>query len=142
MRLILTCLTLSLATPTLAHEGVKNPAVAARMHVMKEAGGAFKTLRQMNSGRVAFDAAQAQAALAALVQASAQTPDLFRAPETDPKSEAKPIIWEQFADFEAKSAALGTSAQGSVATLADLQAILPRVGGTCGACHDVYRVKK
>ncbi|NQY62048.1 MAG: cytochrome c, partial [Cognatishimia sp.] len=53
--LILTS-SLMIASMALAHNGVKNPAVMARMQGMEQIGAASKVLGNMARGRVAFDA--------------------------------------------------------------------------------------
>lgn len=131
-----------LATLGYAHTGVQNPAVMARMDGMKAIGDAMKTISAMAKGEVAFDAATARAAAAQVARHAAQTPDLFEAEETDPKSEALPAIWDNFADFTAKAqdterAAL-TVAQ-NLDTAADLTPALTSIGVTCKACHSDYR---
>ena len=71
-------------TPAFAHEGVKNPAVKARMILMQEVKTSFGQIGQMAKGAVAFDAQDAQAAKARLLKASQAVIDKFQANETDP----------------------------------------------------------
>jgi cytochrome c556 len=63
------------------------------------------------------------------------------------KSAAKPEIWANWTDFQAKVkanqdaiTALNDAAQAGDA--AKVKAAFPTVGQTCGACHETYRVKK
>lgn len=135
---------LSLAGATVAHVGVENPAVMARMHAMKGIGDNFKLLVAMNKGEHPFDQVAARAAAAAIAGHAAETPALFKAPEDDPKSEAKRAIWEEFDDFTAKARDLETRARNlstSLQSKADLQSAVLDLGQTCRACHDSYREK-
>ncbi len=125
-----------------AHSGVKNPAVQARMHAMSVIGAEMKTLGLMLKGEKAFDASLAQAAAGKIAEHAGQTPDLFRANEDDPKSEAKPEIWENFDDFSAKAIALQDVAikvSASIASKDDLGQAMKALGDTCKSCHKDYR---
>ena len=103
----------------LAHAGVENPAVKARMDAMSDIGAGTKVLGNMARGRVAFDAAEAEAeaALARIATRAAETPALFEAQEDDPKSEALPAIWADFADFSAIAGDLRRAAEGGDASV-------------------------
>ena len=141
--ILLTLATAGAATnAALAHGGVQNPAVLARMDAMKAIGDATKVLGEMAKGATAFDAATAQAAAAEIAAHAAETPALFEAPETDAKSEALPGIWDDFADFTAKAKDLEGLA-GDLATGLDspepLRAGLGQLGDACKACHTEYR---
>ena len=126
----------------LAHGGVQNPAVLARMEAMTQIGDAMKLLAGMMKGETAFDAGQAQAALDRIRAAAARTPALFEAPETDPKSEALPAIWQNWADFRSKSDALYEAAGGTIVAPGDLRPMVSRLAGSCKACHRDYRLKR
>lgn len=131
-----------LAVAALAHSGVKNPAVMARMEGMKSMGAAVKVLGEMAKGAAVFDADAAAMALQSLSTEAKRTRALFEANEGDPKSEALPLIWSDFADFEAKSEMLeaALAAQiSNVETAADLGPILKAIGTQCSACHKTYR---
>ena len=137
--LILTS-SLMIASMALAHNGVKNPAVMARMQGMEQIGAASKVLGNMARGRVAFDAEGAASAKAALAQHAAEIPALFEAQEDDPKSEALPAIWSDFADFTAKADALRDAAEAMDVTSAEtIAAGMGTVGGACRSCHKAYR---
>ncbi|SLN48854.1 Cytochrome c' [Roseovarius gaetbuli] len=70
-------------------------------------------------------------------------PVLFRDAQSDPKSEALPLIWENRADFERKgnSAYLAVSAL-DTHSLDGLRSTLLSVGNTCLDCHQKYRKEK
>ena len=130
------------AGAALAHEGVKNPAVMARMHAMKNIGADVKVLGEMAKGTTAFDAGAAQVALGRIATHAAETPGLFEAREDDPKSEALPVIWDRFDDFRTKALELEMiAAEGAetVSAAEDLQPILQKLGANCKSCHSTYR---
>lgn len=130
------------ATAALAHTGVKNPAVMARMNGMSAISDNVEVLGTMAKGQVAFDAASAQAAARAIAQHSAESIDLFKAQETDPKSEALPAIWENFDDFTAKALELQAVANDlseKISTVEDVRAGMRAIGQSCKACHKLYR---
>lgn len=126
----------------LTHSGVQNPAVMARMDGMSEIGAAMKVIGEMAKGARDFDAGAAQRAAKAIAAQSKATPDLFRAPEDDPKSEARPVIWENFDDFTKLAITLETVANEvaqSITAEGDLPEALQRLGDACKACHKTYR---
>lgn len=132
-------LTASVAT---AHSGVKNIAVKARMESMSAIVAEMKILGTMASGAIAFDLDKAKTAAASIAKHAASTPDLFRAQENDPKSEAKDVIWTQFDDFSAKARAMETIAQNAsqrMRSTSDVSDALVDLGATCKSCHAIYR---
>lgn len=132
----------TLAGAALAHSNVRNAAVKLRMDSMEDIGAAMKTLGDMARGKRGFDADAANGALGIVARESARMPDLFRAPETDPTSEALPAIWQDFARFEARAQDMQTTAaalQGTIRDTGDLSPALQRLGGACKACHTDFR---
>ncbi|MCV6548603.1 MAG: cytochrome c [Cohaesibacter sp.] len=77
-RAFLTFVFLSSTTPALAHQGVKNPAVKARMDSMVAIKTAMKTLDDMAKGRVPFAKEAAQKASSAIKYQAALAPVSFR----------------------------------------------------------------
>lgn len=130
------------ATGALAHTGVDNAAVKARMDSMSEIAKNMKILGNMAKGASEFDAQQARIAVDVIANKAAKTISLFEANETDPKSEAKPEIWKNFDDFKRKSDDLERVAlkySGAITTVDDLRAAMGSIGQTCKACHSEYR---
>ena len=129
------------ALGALAHQGVQNPAVMARMNAMSAIADATKTLGDMAKGSVSFDAPRAQAAAQALAEKAADVPGLFEAREDDPKSEALPVIWETFEDFRQKTEEMEAAALAltNVADLGGLRAGMGALGQSCKGCHQGYR---
>ena len=126
----------------LAHGGVKNREVLARMEVMSAIGQQMKVIGSMAKGEADFDADAVNAALIEIAAQSAQVPAMFETPATDPKSEALPVIWEQWDRFTEDAREAETVAErlaGSVSDPSDLGPVLGQLGATCRACHATYR---
>ena len=95
-----------------------------------------------------FDAAAAERNATRMATLAPMIPELFAAMDTrefDVETQALPVIWENPEDFAAKAAALEEAATAFAATAAggDQAATLgglQNLGGTCGNCHDSYRV--
>lgn len=140
MRRTLMIAALLTATPLLAHDGVKDPQVMARMDGMAAIGAATKTLGDMAKGTTTLHQAKARMARDTIVNQAGKIPALFQAEAQDPKSEALPNIWTDWADFTAKGDALKAAAQGLDFTdQAALAASMRALGGSCAACHKLYR---
>lgn len=138
----LTLALIALGTAALAHGGVKDKDVMARMMVMETIGNQMKLLSGMAKGEVAFDADSANGALVEVAAHAAQIPAMFETPATDPKSEALPVIWEEFDAFTEKAKATEAAAEqlaGTISAQGDVGAALGQIGVTCKACHDDYR---
>ncbi|MGP6086467.1 c-type cytochrome [Antarctobacter jejuensis] len=130
------------AAAAFAHGGVKNAAVLARMEGMKSIGDAMKVLGTMAKGQAPFAADPAQQAAATIARHAAQTPALFKAPETDPKSEARARIWKDFQDFTEQAMAMEQAAiraQSLLVSKTGLKPAVQSIGATCKSCHELYR---
>ena len=116
-----------------------------RNAAMKSLGGNMKKLGGAVAGG---NAADAEAAAKAISAVAAKIPALFAEKDIPAESRAKPEIWDNTADFNAKAAAMGTEADKIAASAAagtlgsDPKAALGDIGATCGACHKVYRGPK
>jgi cytochrome c556 len=131
-----------IATVAVAHQGVKDPQVQARMHAMTTIDKAFKTLVSMAKNEVPLHQAKARMARDTLVLHGGQVTDLFEPPAQDPKSEALPAIWANWEDFSTKADQLTETAQAlRFKDRAALANTLGAVGGSCRACHKSYRAK-
>lgn len=142
MRYIALGTVLIAATAALAHQGVQNPAVMARMAAMSAISKNMKTLGMMARGSAEFDAKAARAAAAAIASHAAAIPGLFEANETDPGSEARPEIWTNFEDFSARASELESIAVGlstSISAPEDLGPAMSNLGSSCRSCHSAYR---
>lgn len=134
---------LVVATPTSAHNGVKDPNVMARMMAMGEIAKATKTLGDMARGVTPLHQAKARMARDTIVTKADKLPVLFETNASDPKSEALPLIWDNWADFTARTETMKQAAIGLEFTdKATLSASLRALGSTCGGCHKRYRIDK
>ncbi len=130
------------AGAAVAHQGVTNPTVKARMDAMSTIGKHTKTLGLMVKGAAEFDAKTARQAAEEIAVHAARAPELFEAEVITPKSEALPEIWENYDDFtgianELKDVAAKAAA--SIDTPDDLRVALGEIGGACKSCHQTYR---
>lgn len=131
------------AGAALAHGGVKNAEVMARMNLMGEIKENVGILGKMAKGSVAFNADRAEAAKGALIDAAVQIPAAFENPANDPKSEALPTIWEDWEDFSAQAAGMAKSvASVDVSSLAGVQTGMKVIGQSCSGCHKDYRIEQ
>ena len=131
---------LAVASAAMAHDGVKDPTVQARMHLMEEVKNATGVLGGMAKGSISFDAAQAKSAADSLAASAAAIPAAFEVEATDPASESLPVIWTDFAGFSDKAMALQTAAEAvDTSSLDGVRAGMQAVGRSCGGCHKTYR---
>ena len=125
-----------------AHSGVKDKNVKERMMLMKKMADNTKIIGHMLKGKTSFDANEAKLGLERLSSLSLKTPKVFEVNATDPKSEAKPTIWDEFDEFTKLSKDLAETTDvlaGSVGALNDLRPALKQVSSGCKACHSKYR---
>ncbi len=125
-----------------AHSGVKDKNVKERMILMKEMAKNTKTIGQMLKGKTEFDANKAKLALERLSSLSLETPEVFKVNATDPKSEAKSSIWDEFDKFTKLSKDLAETSivlVNSIKTIDDLRPALKGISSGCKACHSQYR---
>jgi cytochrome c556 len=144
MKLIPTTLVLGLmlaGSMAMGQQQATDPTVIAWKDLMRKNAAAAKTLGEMAGGKIAFDAAAAQAAKDALIADSKATPAAFQTQASDPASKAKPEIWTNWDDFVAKAEALNSAAQALDVTSAEtIGAGMGAVGGACMACHRAYQM--
>ena len=124
-----------------AQEAPTDPNAIARSELMKTVGMNTGILGNMASGKEAFDAAKAEGAKAALIDAAAKVEATFMEQGgADPVSEAKPEIWANWEDFLVKAKAMGDAAGTvDVASAETIGAGMGAIGGTCKDCHTSYR---
>lgn len=137
-------LALLIAVPAIAQE---NPAIAQRQGQFQLYLHNLAVLGGMAQGRMDYDAAMAQTAADNLFHITRHDQSRLWPEGTDSASvmetRAKPEIWENLDDFTAKFVDLQDAAVSLQTVAGDgLDALRPAVGalgGTCGACHEVYR---
>jgi len=119
-----------------------DPTVKAWQELMDSNGAAAKTLGGMAGGKMAFDAAAAEQAKAALIDNAGAIAAKFMTQASDPASKASPDIWTNWDDFVAKANALSTAATAlDVTSMETLQAGMGAVGGACKDCHTKYKLQ-
>ena len=129
-------------TAALAHTGVKDPDVMARMNDMKAMAEHTKTLGLMARGTTAFDEAKAQAAIDSLRAETARIPLLFAPESDDPKSEALPTIWSDAPGFAKATEEMDSMLAGAdVSSAQAISLTLRDMAQACSVCHESYREK-
>ncbi len=115
-----------------------------REGMMKQIGGAMGALGAIAKGEKPFDADAVKTAVTTISANAKAFPDQF--PAGSEGGAAAPAIWQNFADFKAKSEKLGADADAVLAQLptdqASTGAALKTLGADCSACHQTYRLKK
>jgi cytochrome c556 len=139
------CLCLGSGAISLATAADEPQVVRAAM--MKKVGGAMGALAGIAKGEKPYDAAVVKASLTTMKDVAAHFPDQFpKGSETGFNTEASPKIWEDMATFKTKAKALETAATTQLAALpadqAGVGAAMKAIGGTCGDCHQSFRLKK
>ncbi len=119
--------------------------VAKREQMMKQIGGSLGALSGIAKGEKPYDAAIVKTSLTTISTNMKAFPDQF--PEgSQANSAAAPAIWENNADFRAKSAKLAGDADALLASMpadqAGVQKAMQTLGASCGGCHQTYRLKK
>ena len=126
----------------LAHSGVLNKDVAARMTLMSNMGRNMGVLGRMLKKKTPFDQVKATEAINNIEQLAVETPRVFEKRVLDPKSEAKELIWEEFETFTKISSSLATSAKqlsSSMKSFDDLRPALITLSQSCKECHSRFR---
>jgi cytochrome c556 len=121
-----------------------DPNAIARSDLMKTIGKNTGILGDMAGGKAAHDAAAAEGAKAAIIEAAAKIEETFKEQgAADPASEAKPEIWANWDEFLADAKALGDAAGAmDVASAETIGAGMAALGGACKDCHTDFRVMK
>ena len=125
-----------------AHSGVEDKNVKERMMLMKAMADNTKLIGQMLKKQMPFELTEVKIALKQLSSLSLQTPTVFEVNATDPKSEAKQNIWDEFDEFTRLSNELAKSTSELailVEDIDDLRPALMKVSEGCKACHSKYR---
>jgi cytochrome c556 len=143
--LAVAALALVTALPASAQFQKPEQAIKYRQSVMALQGAHFGRLGAMANGRVPFDAAAAQAN-ADLVLTLSKLPFAAFGEGTDKAAptRAKPEIWTNRADFDAKAKtyqdeAVKLQAVAKTGNLEQIKAAFNAVGDTCKGCHDKYQ---
>lgn len=112
----------------------------------KEMGAALREPGGMLRGQAPFELAKVQTALRVIADTAEKNVKLFpTGPTVGVETEALPVIWDKKAEFEALFVKLGSDAKAAEASIKDeasFKTEFPKVLGTCGTCHNNFRVKK
>lgn len=121
-----------------------DPNAIARSDLMKVIGKNTGILGGMAKGETAHDAAAAEGAKAAIIEAAGKIEATFMEQGgADPASEAKPEIWANWDAFLEDAKMLGDAAAAiDVASAETIGAGMGALGGTCKDCHTDFRVMK
>ena len=121
-----------------------DPNAVARSDLMKTIGKNTGILGDMAGGKAAYDAAAAEGAKAAIIEAAGKIEATFKDQgAADPASEVKPEIWANWDEFLANAKKLGEAA--GTMDLASAESIGAGMGtlrGACKDCHTDFRVMK
>lgn len=123
-------------------------ATVTRQAVFKLLGFNMGAIIGMARGSVPFDAAVAERNARRMAALAPMIPDVFTAMDTrefDVNTQALPVIWEKADEFAEKANNLVIAANkfADVAAGGDQAATmggLRGLGGSCGSCHDAFRV--
>jgi cytochrome c556 len=121
-----------------------DPNAIARSELMKTVGKNTGILGDMAGGKTAYDAAAAEGAKAALIEAAGKIEATFMDQgAADPASESKPEIWTNWDGFLTRAKALGDAATAmDVASAETIGAGMGALGGACKDCHTEFRMMK
>ena len=145
-QVLLAALAIGGASLALAHEGHDHATgvVRERMILMEQMGERLLAItKRVRSGKeldkIADDAK-------VIERLASEAVGKFPAGSTQPPTAAKAAVWQQWADFEAKSKKLEVEAQKlagtSPANASAVRAQFRAVAFACDACHETYRQTK
>lgn len=138
--LLAVSLGLALTGTVMAQQTVSNPTVLKRVAAMSNMQDAMKRLGRIAKGKSAYDANTVKADFAAIQAQAARIPALYKADIRDPNSEARPKIWSNLPDFNARAQAVErASAAAAQGTSASFAQDFNTLGAACSACHKTYR---
>lgn len=132
------------AGAALAEGDRTDPNAIARSDLMKTIGKNTGILGDMAGGKAAYDAAAAEGAKAAIVEAAGKIEATFKDQgAADPASEVKPEIWANWDEFLKHGKDLADVAGAmDVASAESIGAGMGTLGGACKDCHSDFRVMK
>ena len=135
-------------TSTHSHDSVEPAADASivekRVHRFKQSGAAIQSVFKEHLGNDEFAAIAEAAPL--IADWADVMPDYFPAGSTSPG--ARDDIWDDFEDFKSKAVDNAKAARAlqklalAGSDKAAIAAAAKKMGGTCKACHQSYRIKK
>ncbi len=121
-----------------------SPAIQARKDILKTFGPASRAPGLMLRGEQPFDLATVQAALRVFAEGAPKLPALFPADSQTGDTKALPAIWAEKDKFNGIFATLEREAKAAMTSItneATFRTEMPKVLGTCSACHNSYRAR-
>jgi len=142
-RALCTLAVVATALPSVAHDHATG-VVKERMDAMTQMARRNKAISQHISDKRELASIKADAeAIAAL---ASHIVHVFPAGSTQPPTQARGAIWQNWSDFEGKARALETASRALAATNpgdpAALRIAAAAMTRTCSDCHEAYRTKK
>jgi len=129
--------------PSAAHEHATG-VVKERMDMMEAMAKRLKAIRERIDGK--RDLAAIKADAEAIAAHAPHLVHLFPPGSTQKPTDARAAIWQNWGDFERKTAALEAASKKLMSIssddLAALSAQARAVTEACGACHEKYRTKR
>lgn len=121
-----------------------NP-IAERKDAMKAVGAATREGAAIAKGEAPFDAAKVAVIFKTYSDAAKKFPGLFPDnSKTGGETTASPKVWEDATGFKVATAKFEADVATAAAAsdLASFRAGFGKVTANCGACHEVYRIKR
>lgn len=135
-----TIASLILAGAALSQNAPHDRAVFKRMQAMAEARRTITRLSDMANGRAHFHPDRARIDRKALIRFARAVPGLFRRPDMDSHTRARPELWDRKSEFRVRARFALHAARGlDVRSPETLQRSLPRLLQTCLDCHTTFR---
>ncbi|CAK0780047.1 Cytochrome c [Gammaproteobacteria bacterium] len=142
---VLFCL-LATPLPLAVADSPAKKALEAREDLMKGMGDHMKALKKALGDGDSQNLAKHAKDMAALTHTLAtDLKSLFPAGSGEGDTEAKPLIWKQWNDFDQAAqaaAAKGAALLEASSRAADVQSAFKALGETCKNCHKDYRAEK
>ena len=135
-----------LVAPLAAHEGHEHATgiVKERMDAMESMAKRMKAINERIKDKRELSAIKADAE--AIAELASHVTHQFPPGSNQRPTQARPAIWQNWADFERKARALETASARLVAAspgdVKALDAAARAVSQTCGACHEKYRTRR
>jgi cytochrome c556 len=145
-RLVIIALAIAATSAALAHEDHEHATgvVRERMILMEQMGDRLLAITRRIRANKELDKVTEDAKV--IEQLAAQVAAKFPPGSTQAPTAAKPNVWGNWPDFEAKAKKLEVEAakltQTSTANAAALRAQFRAVAFACDGCHEPYRVTK
>ncbi|UWQ53550.1 c-type cytochrome [Leisingera caerulea] len=137
---VIIALAIGSTAPVTARDSSHSKHVTKRIALMTSQKAAMDVLTGMTAGRSTFDRSQARAARKQLIRSTGSIRKHFRKPQLDPRSNARPLIWQAWKDFKTRAETAKAAAKDlNTRSLSGLRRTLPGLMQSCLSCHETYR---